>query len=213
MVLWILLGVLAIYALFMFLGGRIEAVELAREKALRKPISLSEVEAASRLMEDATLPMVTLEAKRGDNLAPLDTKLAGLPWVPDASHTWPLSETGVPLSFLAQVNFVQMPEMLDFPKKGLLQVFADVRSKLEKKGGVAEAVPHSGDLEYMVRWFPDPIGGQLIARPDAVNRVPDEAVASSLGRREYRAGAAAEKPPRWWVPDLFERASTGNSEQ
>lgn len=181
MIFWLFLGALALYFLFMFLADRFEAVELAKEKAFRKPISLEEVETASRLMEDATLPMVTLEPIQADDVAPLDTKLAGLPWVPDAAYTWPLTEAGAPMSFLAQINFAQLPEMPDFPKKGLLQVFADVTAMLKMRSVFATFAPKDNDLQHVIRWFPDPIGGHELERPDDVNREPDRLIAVPLG--------------------------------
>ncbi|MEM0935758.1 MAG: DUF1963 domain-containing protein [Pseudomonadota bacterium] len=175
---WFSLGALSIYVLFRFLCDQFDAVELAKEKAFRKPISSNEVAAALELMEATTLPMVSLELERSKDSGPADTKLGGgLPWVPDTSQKWPVSETGVPLCFLAQINFAQLPAMQDFPRKGLLQVFAAITTTLSIADGSAHAEQHP-DIFHVVRWYSDPVGGYELTRPVGVNAAPDAKLAT-----------------------------------
>lgn len=142
---------------------------------------MNEVEVALNLMEKAALPMVSLEPKRSKDLGPADTKLGGgLPWVPDASHEWPVSEAGVPLCFLAQINFAQLPAMQDFPRKGVLQVFAAITTTLSIADMSTHPEQHR-DMFHVVRWYPDPVGGHALTRPDGVNAAPDVRLTMPLG--------------------------------
>jgi uncharacterized protein YwqG len=50
------------------------------------------------------------------------SKLGGKPWLPEGSSL-PTADDGKPLTFLAQINFGEMPPIDGFPTQGVLQFF------------------------------------------------------------------------------------------
>jgi len=164
MIWWILAGLVVAYVLVQIVAEYIvnKAENAERRAAInaRTPIALDEIEAARQAMKRAELPVVTLSPRRAEALDALDTKIGGQAWAPDALHTWPLSKTGVPLCFLAQINFAQMPAIEDFPRRGLLQVFADIDPD-------ADAIrKQHKDMSDVIGWYPEPEGQTVLTRPD-----------------------------------------------
>ncbi len=65
----------------------------------------------------------TIELKFVDiQTKPWESKLGGCPYLKDKSD-YPLDREGDPMMFLAQINFAEMPEMENFPQKGILQFY------------------------------------------------------------------------------------------
>lgn len=56
------------------------------------------------------------------DLKPWNSKFGGEPYFPKGT-SWPLTSDGRPLSFLAQINFSEIPKIDPFPEKGLLQFY------------------------------------------------------------------------------------------
>jgi uncharacterized protein YwqG len=50
------------------------------------------------------------------------SKLGGQPWLPLGS-SWPVTDHGKALTFLAQINFAEMPPLDGFPAHGIVQFF------------------------------------------------------------------------------------------
>lgn len=50
------------------------------------------------------------------------SRIGGVPAWPEF-EPWPLDDKGVPMIFLGQINFADMPPLPDFPDHGLLQIF------------------------------------------------------------------------------------------
>jgi uncharacterized protein YwqG len=48
--------------------------------------------------------------------------VGGRVWIPDG-EAWPTTSKGVPLQFLAQIDFADLPPLADFPSAGVLQFF------------------------------------------------------------------------------------------
>jgi len=54
------------------------------------------------------------------------SKLGGLPWLPTGT-LWPVDKKGTPMAFIGQVNFAEMPNVVDScPNKGVLLLFKSV---------------------------------------------------------------------------------------
>ncbi len=113
------------------------------------PITKAEVDAMLDRMESLKLPLARLVVTEGQP-GPLDTKIGGHPWSPSEDEKWPKTKNAEPLSFLAQINFAQMPEIADFPSQGILQLFfADFDPFGEED---------DGGLAHTLRWYPNPKG-------------------------------------------------------
>lgn len=55
-------------------------------------------------------------------LTPWKSKVGGVPYFPK-EKVWPTNEEGLPLFFLAQLNFAEMPRIANFPPRGIVQFF------------------------------------------------------------------------------------------
>ena len=64
---------------------------------------------------------VKLQMADGESL-PWSSKLGGQPYL-EQNQSWPSTPSKIPLAFLAQINFSEMPHINDFPKQGILQFF------------------------------------------------------------------------------------------
>ena len=53
---------------------------------------------------------------------PGGTRAGGVVWLPEG-EAWPTDDKGEPLSFLAQIDFAQLPPLPDYPTSGVLQFF------------------------------------------------------------------------------------------
>ncbi|WP_162197146.1 DUF1963 domain-containing protein [Loktanella sp. S4079] len=179
MIWWIAVGFIAFF-LFLIFNDVIwfdKADRTARKllRKLNKPISKSEVDAARQTMENAELPMVSLSVKLRDNLEPLDTRLGGKPWVPDAENDWPSTDDGTPLCFLTQINFAQVPQTLDLPHQGLLQVFADIDlDQMSKDRHSQESLKRNQNISHVIRWYPHPSNGRVLSYPSGVGKVANQ---------------------------------------
>jgi uncharacterized protein YwqG len=68
------------------------------------------------------LPIVGGEVLDVPPPQPTGSQLGGLPWWP-RGLPYPRAVDGRPLFLLAQIDFADMPELLQFPRQGLLQIF------------------------------------------------------------------------------------------
>jgi len=127
------------------------------------PITRAEVDAVRQYIEENKLPLVNLKLSKTQPAGPVDTKIGGRPWHPGTDEDWPLSKSGEPLSFLAQINFAQLPTIDDFPKQGLLQLFY-------KDFGAPGDDDQTGGFAKVVRWYADPKGDQQFELPDNLPR-------------------------------------------
>ena len=64
--------------------------------------------------------VIRISLSLADNLALTDSKLGGIPYIPQGG-VLPTDVEGKPLFMLAQINCEQLPENTLYPKKGLLQ--------------------------------------------------------------------------------------------
>lgn len=72
--------------------------------------------------EDTSLPAVFLTGAGPAPETAGGSRVGGGVWIP-AGESAPLDSTGAPMSFLAQLDFAELPKLKDFPEKGVLQFF------------------------------------------------------------------------------------------
>lgn len=85
-------------------------------------------------------PVVRFRIEAGDP-GIFDSKIGGTPYFP-RNMAYPCGKKGAfadqPLSLLAQLNFEQLPQLPDFPSKGILQFFIAADSEYGISGGSGE---------------------------------------------------------------------------
>lgn len=70
----------------------------------------------------SVLPFIKILPKAAEETPPWKSKVGGKPYLP-SDFEWPRGEDGMPLFFLAQVNFKEVPKLEPFPESGILQFF------------------------------------------------------------------------------------------
>ncbi|MCT2557569.1 DUF1963 domain-containing protein [Tsuneonella sp. YG55] len=68
------------------------------------------------------LPAVYLEPVGPALATPGGSRIGGPVWLP-AGERWPTDAKGVPMTFLAQLDFAKLPTLEDYPSHGILQFF------------------------------------------------------------------------------------------
>lgn len=68
------------------------------------------------------LPTVTMQLTPSDDLTLWQSKIGGQPYLP-LDVTYPVDSDGNPLVLLAQFNFAEIPNLPNFPDKGILQFY------------------------------------------------------------------------------------------
>ncbi|ENU31758.1 hypothetical protein F991_00527 [Acinetobacter sp. CIP-A165] len=68
------------------------------------------------------LPTVTMQLTPSDDLTLWQSKIGGQPYLP-LDITYPVDSNGNPLVLLAQFNFAEIPNLPNFPDKGILQFY------------------------------------------------------------------------------------------
>ena len=71
---------------------------------------------------ETIIPSIKLTFERKGKISITDSKLGGYPYLPK-DFTYPVSSKGHPLKLLAQLNFSQLPALVDFPSSGILQFY------------------------------------------------------------------------------------------
>ncbi|AZI41705.1 DUF1963 domain-containing protein [Deinococcus psychrotolerans] len=104
--------------------GYAEAVLGETEKKRPSParIKLPKLLEPHREAIEATLhPVIELTLSE-ESLVAWDSKVGGVPYRLQG-EAWPLDPAGLPLAFLAQINFAQLPALEGFPNAGIVQFF------------------------------------------------------------------------------------------
>lgn len=87
-------------------------------------------------------PSVELKLSPAKNIALWNSKVGGKPYLPMDSE-FPLTESGNPMFFLAQINFAEMPHLEGFPQKGILQFFIDLEDEIMGLESSPKVIYHS----------------------------------------------------------------------
>lgn len=123
------------------------------------PLPAETIERLRQWRESEVRACAAAELADAPPASPLSSRLGGQPWMADGED-WPLSRTGRPMIFIAQVNFSETPPLADYPDSGLLQVFvAD-----DDMWGMKYDARGEGDIRII--WRPDPRGGGARPHPD-----------------------------------------------
>jgi len=104
--------------------GYAEAIAGQTEKKAPQPtrLKLPKLLRPYRQQIEATLQPVVELSLSEEPMSAWSSKIGGVPYRPN-SEVWPLDPAGSPLSFLAQLNFAELPALEDFPTVGLVQFF------------------------------------------------------------------------------------------
>lgn len=121
-------GLLAWWIARSIKAQRMIAEAKARTNAWKaaNPVSPPMTDAQFKAYRDwyETLSLPTALLAIGEPVTPSATgsHIGGQVWLPDG-ETWPTSADGQGLSFLAQIDFSELPKLKEFPDKGVLQFF------------------------------------------------------------------------------------------
>lgn len=94
------------------------SAEPAMEELLRDPA----VAEFAAWQKKHALPAIELEPSGPAPATAGGTRLGGPVWLA-AGESWPTDAAGKPMSFLAQVDFAELPPLPDYPTSGVLQFF------------------------------------------------------------------------------------------
>ena len=128
------------------------------------PISEAEFEALRAALEDDPLPALGLDPDPARTILPTGSRFGGPAWLA-AGESWPCDASGIPLEFIAQLNFSELPHLPDFPESGLLQFFI----KRDDLYGANFEAPLQGEARVIWRSHP---GDGLVHAPPPLEESP-----------------------------------------
>jgi uncharacterized protein YwqG len=181
------------------------------QKQVSNEIDVYELEEFVKKLESTRLPMVKIKLSKEKTGSPTSSKLGGTPYANNVNKNWPISpDTGLPMLFLAQINFSELPKLDGFPKKGILQLFAPVYSD-----GIIAWIESAADQE--IRWIMDPMGNKTIPVPAFFTKIDgDRTFSKSLTLEgavlEFEISSSIEDPFNWPFREATNGFLTGNSE-
>ncbi|MEM9831736.1 MAG: YwqG family protein [Bacteroidota bacterium] len=74
------------------------------------------------VIEKSLRPYIRVQAQIDEDVTIIQSKFGGLPYLP-SDVDYPTDEDGNPLFLLAQINCEDLPELEDFPQRGILQFY------------------------------------------------------------------------------------------
>lgn len=172
-----------------------KAVEQPRLKLPRK------FEPYRERIEATLRPALLLELLE-EEPGPLGSKVGGVPYRV-RGEAWPTDTEGRPLTFLAQLNFADLPPLEGYPESGILQFFIG-RDDLY---GCDFMRPEEGDLaRFEVRWIPEPQMdlSQLDAETHVFDAADDDSPLET--RRGFGLSGKRVEQPMSWCDCHFEQA-------
>lgn len=123
------------------------------------PLSADTIERLRQWRESEIRACAAADIADAPPASPLSSRLGGQPWMADGED-WPLSRSGRPMIFVAQINFAETPPLPDYPGAGLLQVFiAD-----DDQWGMNYDNQLEGDIRTI--WRPEPVSGGARPHPE-----------------------------------------------
>jgi hypothetical protein len=123
------------------------------------PLAREEIDAFEAWYDSLALPAVELVPAPGLPVRAEGTRIGGPVWLANGEG-WPADVDGAPLTFVAQVDFAELPPLPDFPDAGVLQFFVAALDSFEAHlDGLARG-------SVRVLWRPDGLsGGSLHPQP------------------------------------------------
>jgi uncharacterized protein YwqG len=165
------------------------------QKRLRAPrITEAELDSFQARIASAALPVAQIRLVPDLPFEACASRIGGPPYVDSLRRKWPVrGKDRQPMLFLAQINFAELPEMEDFPRKGLLQLFWMV----DQDGWFGDLETQAGRVS---RWYPDPQGSLTLPVPEVLCRLPKR---NALSRRAIRHGLRMEFTPGVAPPNPY----------
>lgn len=88
------------------------------------PLSAAEIAKLESWRASRALPALRLDPVPGGTIGQGGSRIGGPLWLPPG-ETWPVDANGVPLEFIAQLDFGAMPPLPGFPSEGIAQFFVE----------------------------------------------------------------------------------------
>lgn len=105
----------ALAALFSLTGTTACAQAMEADPAVQQYVAWQQANTLPALMLETAGPA---PQTRGGN------RISGAVWLPDGAE-WPLDRSGKRMTFLAQIDFAELPPLPDYPASGVLQFFIE----------------------------------------------------------------------------------------
>ncbi|SMX27896.1 hypothetical protein TRP8649_02007 [Pelagimonas phthalicica] len=144
-------------------------------------ITQDEIDALKQAQDQSRLPRVRIENTALPPADNVQSRLGGAPTADETHRHWPVTEeTGMPMLFLAQINFSETQPLPDFPDSGILQLFAGIETD-----GRLVFTEDPGSFE--LRYLPNPEADDTMALPFQLENVPKHSALSKEALLEGRA--------------------------
>lgn len=177
-----------------------------------EPVDPRKLARFQQWQEDTAMPAVFLDAAAPAVPRAGGSRIGRPAWIPEGSQ-WPLDRTGAPMSFLAQLDFAELPKLEDYPESGVLQFFIarDIHF------GANFAAPEKGDFKLV---FLQDTAGEGELRPsrhdgrngeDFYSPMDDESLRATGVELTGRPGLSRPEMLSWTLrrdlPDFVENNS------
>lgn len=131
-----------------------------REAEAAPRITIAEAQAFWNAIEESSLPIARAIVQTRAPNAPQESRIGGAPLAIGEDRSWPKSELdGFPMTFIAQINFSELPRMEGFPTRGVLQIFSSF-----------DLIDDTGACERVIRWDADPQTEELLVIPEDIQK-------------------------------------------
>lgn len=165
-----------------------------RREAEEAPrITISEAQSFWNAIDEDAVPIAKANVQDRDPDSPQESRIGGSPLAIGHDRAWPRSAySSFPMAFIAQINFEELPEIDDFPNRGILQIFTSF-----------EMTDENGRCEHVIRWESDPKTADLLEIPDGIMKTTRQTRdISERARRKglpliFKADTAVGNPYNW----------------
>ena len=131
-----------------------------REAEAAPRVSLTEAQSFCNAIEESTLSIAKATIQARPPNSPQESRIGGAPLAIENNAVWPRNvHNGFPMALVAQINFAEVPQMEEFPKHGVLQIFSSF-----------EMIDDTGGCDRIIRWNPDPQTDKLLKIPDEIHQ-------------------------------------------
>jgi len=165
-----------------------------RKEAEAAPrITLAEAQSFWNDIEKSALPIAKAIVQNRPPLTPQESRIGGAPLAIGSDESWPRNaNSGFPMTLVAQINFAELPQMGEFPKRGILQIFSSF-----------EMIDDTGACDRIIRWDADPQTDELLKIPSEIQKNTRQTKDFSETARcvglplAFAAGTAPGNPYNW----------------
>ena len=149
-------------------GEPAQARGITTEKPKGPPLSDADFARFVSWRDSQALPALFLASDGPAEHRPGGSRMGGPVWLPEGEG-WPRDAKGRPLSFLAQIDFAELPPLEDYPTSGVLQFFIG-RDDLY---GADFEKPEAGTFRVIWREKLDGPGKLHLAKPQGRQGIDD----------------------------------------